>query len=197
VPPATPRRDARRRLHPRWVGCSGLGGGRLALAPGGLTRCSMGWMDAVFQASQTAALAAVGSNLITFVFGELHFPLSQAANVVTNFVGTVFILSPLGGFLSDSYAGCFWTLLAFAAAELAVRTLPSFLFLFFFLPSLHHWWIGLDSTVSPTVECSPTPIQLLSYVASLSWTWTTTWTWTRDCQPAAFLSFLFFFLPAF
>ena len=76
---------------------------------------------AVFQASQTMALAAVGSNLITFVFGELHFPLSQAANVVTNFVGTVFILSPLGGFLSDSYAGCFWTLLSFAAVELAVQ----------------------------------------------------------------------------
>jgi dipeptide/tripeptide permease len=75
----------------------------------------------VFQAAQTMALAAVGSNLITYVFGELHFPLSQAANVVTNFVGTVFILSPLGGFLSDSYAGCFWTLLAFGAVELAVR----------------------------------------------------------------------------
>jgi len=75
----------------------------------------------VFQSAQTMALAAVGSNLITYVFGELHFPLSQAANVVTNFVGTVFILSPLGGFLSDSYAGCFWTLLAFGAVELAVR----------------------------------------------------------------------------
>ena len=75
----------------------------------------------MFQASQTMALAAVGSNLITFVFGELHFPLSQAANVVTNFVGTVFILSPLGGFLSDSYAGCFRTLLPFAAVELAVQ----------------------------------------------------------------------------
>ncbi|CAL5011153.1 unnamed protein product [Urochloa decumbens] len=73
----------------------------------------------VFQASQTMALAAVGSNLITFVFGELHFPLSEAANVVTNFVGTVFILSPLGGFLSDSYTGCFWTLLAFGVVELA------------------------------------------------------------------------------
>ncbi|KAF8662649.1 hypothetical protein HU200_056251 [Digitaria exilis] len=73
----------------------------------------------VFQSAQTMALAAVGSNLITFVFGELHFPLSEAANVVTNFVGTVFILSPLGGFLSDSYTGCFWTLLAFAAVELA------------------------------------------------------------------------------
>ena len=68
------------------------------------------------------ALAAVGSNLITFVFGELHFPLSQAANVVTNFVGTVFILSPLGGFLSDSYLGCFWTILTFGFVELSVRS---------------------------------------------------------------------------
>ena len=76
---------------------------------------------AVFQASQTTALAAVGSNLISYVFGELHFPLPQAANVVTNFVGTVFILAPLGGFLSDSYIGCFWTLLAMAAVQLAVR----------------------------------------------------------------------------
>ncbi|WVZ94483.1 hypothetical protein U9M48_040370 [Paspalum notatum var. saurae] len=73
----------------------------------------------VFQASQTTALAAVGSNLISYVFGELHFPLPQAANVVTNFVGTVFILAPLGGFLSDSYIGCFWTLLAMAAVQLA------------------------------------------------------------------------------
>ncbi|CAO2176067.1 unnamed protein product [Urochloa humidicola] len=73
----------------------------------------------VFQGAQTMALAAVGSNLITFVFGELHFLLSEAANVVTNFVGTVFILSPLGGFLSDSYTGCFWTLLAFGVIELA------------------------------------------------------------------------------
>ncbi|XP_062192279.1 protein NRT1/ PTR FAMILY 4.3-like [Phragmites australis] len=71
------------------------------------------------QASQIIALAAVGSNLITYVFGELHFSLPQAANVVTNFVGTVFLLSPLGGFLSDSYLGCFWTLVTFGAVELA------------------------------------------------------------------------------
>lgn len=76
---------------------------------------------AVFQASQTMALAAVGSNLITFVFGELHFPLPQAANVVTNFVGTIFLLALLGGFLSDSYLGCFWTMLIFGFVELSVR----------------------------------------------------------------------------
>ncbi|KAL5216489.1 hypothetical protein ABZP36_007890 [Zizania latifolia] len=71
------------------------------------------------QAFEIMAIAAVGNNLITYVFGEMHFPLSQAANVVTNFVGTIFLLSLLGGFLSDSYLGCFWTMLTFGFVELS------------------------------------------------------------------------------
>uniref|UniRef100_A0A0E0KQZ2 Major facilitator superfamily (MFS) profile domain-containing protein n=1 Tax=Oryza punctata TaxID=4537 RepID=A0A0E0KQZ2_ORYPU len=71
------------------------------------------------QAFEIMAIAAVGNNLITYVFGEMHFPLSQAANVVTNFVGTIFLLSLLGGFLSDSYLGCFWTMLIFGFVELS------------------------------------------------------------------------------
>ncbi|ONM17217.1 Protein NRT1/ PTR FAMILY 4.3 [Zea mays] len=71
------------------------------------------------QAFEIMAIAAVGNNLITYVFGEMHFPLSQAANVVTNFVGTIFLLALLGGFLSDSYLGCFWTMLIFGFVELS------------------------------------------------------------------------------
>lgn len=66
------------------------------------------------------AIAAVGNNLITYVFNEMHYPLSKSANVVTNFVGTVFLLSLLGGFLSDSYLGSFWTMLIFGFVELSV-----------------------------------------------------------------------------
>jgi hypothetical protein len=40
--------------------------------------------------------------------------------VVTNFVGTIFLLSLIGGFLSDSYLGCFWTMLTFGFVELSV-----------------------------------------------------------------------------
>ncbi|CAO1948558.1 unnamed protein product [Urochloa humidicola] len=71
------------------------------------------------QAFEMMAIAAVGNNLITYVFGEMHFPLSQAANIVTNFIGTVFLLSLLGGFLSDSYLGSFWTMLIFGFVELS------------------------------------------------------------------------------
>ncbi|TKW00086.1 hypothetical protein SEVIR_8G085900v4 [Setaria viridis] len=71
------------------------------------------------QAFEMMAIAAVGNNLITYVFGEMHYPLSQAANIVTNFIGTVFLLSLLGGFLSDSYLGSFWTMLIFGFVELS------------------------------------------------------------------------------
>ncbi|KAG7025126.1 Protein NRT1/ PTR FAMILY 4.4 [Cucurbita argyrosperma subsp. argyrosperma] len=71
------------------------------------------------QAFEMMAIAAVGNNLITYVYSEMHFPLSKAANVVTNFVGTVFLLSLLGGFLSDSYLGSFRTMLIFGFIELS------------------------------------------------------------------------------
>ncbi|XP_008795325.2 protein NRT1/ PTR FAMILY 4.3-like [Phoenix dactylifera] len=71
------------------------------------------------QAFEIMAIAAVGNNLITYVFNEMHFPLSKSANIVTNFVGTIFLLSLLGGFLSDSYLGSFWTMLIFGFVELS------------------------------------------------------------------------------
>ncbi|KAH0903525.1 hypothetical protein HID58_043028, partial [Brassica napus] len=45
------------------------------------------------QAFEIMGIAAVGNNLITYVINEMHFPLSKAANIVTNFVGTIFIFS--------------------------------------------------------------------------------------------------------
>ncbi|XP_074583284.1 protein NRT1/ PTR FAMILY 4.4-like [Curcuma longa] len=71
------------------------------------------------QALEMMAIAAVGNNLITYVFNEMHFPLSKSANVVTNFIGTVFLLSLLGGFLSDSYLGSYRTMFAFGIIELS------------------------------------------------------------------------------
>lgn len=69
------------------------------------------------------AIAAVGNNLITYVFTEMHLPLSKAANLVTNFIGTVFLLSLLGGFLSDSYLESFRTMLVFGVIEISVCSL--------------------------------------------------------------------------
>ncbi|KAK8592674.1 hypothetical protein V6N13_063244 [Hibiscus sabdariffa] len=71
------------------------------------------------QAFEIMAIAAVGNNLITYVINEMHFPLSNSANIVTNFVGTIFLLALLGGYLSDSFLGSFWTMLIFCFVELS------------------------------------------------------------------------------
>ncbi|KAG6406358.1 hypothetical protein SASPL_133958 [Salvia splendens] len=71
------------------------------------------------QGFEIMAIAAVGNNLITYVINEMHFSLSKSANTVTNFIGTIFLLSLLGGYLSDSFLGCFWTILIFSFLELS------------------------------------------------------------------------------
>ncbi|KAL9174872.1 hypothetical protein ABFS82_02G079100 [Erythranthe guttata] len=71
------------------------------------------------QGFEIMGIAAVGNNLITYVINEMHFSLPKSANTVTNFIGTVFILALLGGHLSDSYLGCFWTMLIFGFIELS------------------------------------------------------------------------------
>lgn len=86
--------------------------------------------DTGLQAFEMMAIAAVGNNLITYVFNEMHFPLSKSANTVTNFIGTVFLLSLFGGFLSDSYLGSYWTMLIFGFVELSVSPFSDKLSLF-------------------------------------------------------------------
>ncbi|KAG2317107.1 hypothetical protein Bca4012_067999 [Brassica carinata] len=71
------------------------------------------------QAFEIMGIAAVGNNLITYVINEMHFPLSKAANIVTNFVGTIFIFALLGGYFSDAFLGSFWTILIFGFVELS------------------------------------------------------------------------------
>ncbi|KAI3752616.1 hypothetical protein L2E82_24651 [Cichorium intybus] len=71
------------------------------------------------QSFEIMAIAAVGNNLITYLINEMHFSLSKSANIVTNFIGTVFILTLFGGYLSDSFLGCFWTMLVFGFIELS------------------------------------------------------------------------------
>ncbi|KAI4324033.1 hypothetical protein L6164_023601 [Bauhinia variegata] len=66
------------------------------------------------QAFEMMAIAAVRNNLITCVFNEMSFRLSKSANIVTNFIGTVFLLSLFAGFISDSYFGSFLTILILA-----------------------------------------------------------------------------------
>ncbi|CAM6128116.1 unnamed protein product [Calypogeia fissa] len=56
--------------------------------------------------------------LVTYLVTYLHQPISKAATITTNFTGTNYLLSILGGFIADSYLGSFWTILIGALASI-------------------------------------------------------------------------------
>ncbi|KAI9121818.1 hypothetical protein K1719_007208 [Acacia pycnantha] len=72
-----------------------------------------------FQAFEIMGIAAVGNNLITYLINDMHFSLPESANIVTNFVGTIFLVALLGGYLADSFLGSFQTILIFGFLELS------------------------------------------------------------------------------
>ncbi|KAJ1398287.1 Proton-dependent oligopeptide transporter family [Sesbania bispinosa] len=69
-------------------------------------------MPFVFANEVCEKLAVVGfnANMISYLTTQLHMPLTKAANTLTNFGGTSSLTPLLGAFISDSYAGKFWTI---------------------------------------------------------------------------------------
>ncbi|XP_042052057.1 protein NRT1/ PTR FAMILY 4.6-like [Salvia splendens] len=57
----------------------------------------------VVEVLENLAYLANASNLVLYLTQYMHFSPSQAANSVTNFMGTAFLLALLGGFLSDAF----------------------------------------------------------------------------------------------
>lgn len=69
-------------------------------------------MPPIFANEVCEKLAVVGfqTNMISYLTQQLHMPLTKAANTLTNFGGTSSLTPLLGAFISDSYAGKFWTI---------------------------------------------------------------------------------------
>ncbi|KAK4342000.1 hypothetical protein RND71_037816 [Anisodus tanguticus] len=59
----------------------------------------------------------IAVNLITYLGGTMHLPSSMSANIVTDFMGTSFLLCLLGGFLADSFLGRYKTIAIFALIQ--------------------------------------------------------------------------------
>ncbi|CAL0308527.1 unnamed protein product [Lupinus luteus] len=56
-------------------------------------------------------------SLVLYFYGVMHFDLSSSANTLTNFMGSTFLLSLVGGFISDTYFNRFITCLIFGSVE--------------------------------------------------------------------------------
>ena len=59
----------------------------------------------------------IGVNLVTYLSGTMHLPSAESANVVSDFMGTSFLLCLLGGFLADAYLGRYLTVAIFSAVQ--------------------------------------------------------------------------------
>lgn len=62
----------------------------------------------------------IAVNLVTYLGGTLHLPSSTSANVVTDFMGTSFLLCLLGGFLADTFLGRYKTIAIFSIIQTLV-----------------------------------------------------------------------------
>ncbi|KAL2492766.1 Protein NRT1/PTR FAMILY 4.6 [Abeliophyllum distichum] len=71
----------------------------------------------VVEVLENLAYLANASNLVLYLSRFMHFSPSKSANIVTNFMGTAFLLAFLGGFLSDAYFTTYCIFLLSAMTE--------------------------------------------------------------------------------
>ncbi|XP_048232903.1 protein NRT1/ PTR FAMILY 4.2-like [Ricinus communis] len=66
------------------------------------------------------------TNFVAYFIKSMHYPTAEAANMVTNFLGTSFLLTIFGGFICDSFFTRFKTFIIFCAIELLGLILLTF-----------------------------------------------------------------------
>ncbi|MBA0689282.1 hypothetical protein Goari_007017 [Gossypium aridum] len=71
----------------------------------------------VVEILENLAFLANASNLVLYLSKFMHYTPSSSANIVTNFMGTAFLLAVLGGFLSDAFFTTYRLYLTSAAIE--------------------------------------------------------------------------------
>ncbi|KAK4363310.1 hypothetical protein RND71_018551 [Anisodus tanguticus] len=62
----------------------------------------------------------IAVNLVTYLIGTMHLGNATAANNVTNFLGTSFMLTLLGGFVADTFLERYLTIGIFATVQAMV-----------------------------------------------------------------------------
>ncbi|KAJ3679635.1 hypothetical protein LUZ60_017646 [Juncus effusus] len=87
-----------------------------------------GWLGAGLilgtELAERICVMGIAMNLVTYLVGDLHLSNSVSANIVTNFMGTLYLLALLGGFLADAKFGRYMTVAIFSTiAALGVTLL--------------------------------------------------------------------------
>lgn len=72
---------------------------------------------------ENMATLALAVNLVTYFNGTMHFDVADAANELTNFMGTSYIITILVAVLADSCLGRLKAVVVSGCLEFAVSTL--------------------------------------------------------------------------
>ncbi|OIV94610.1 hypothetical protein TanjilG_25834 [Lupinus angustifolius] len=99
----------------------------------------------------------IAVNLVTYLTGTMHLGNAASANVVTNFLGTSFMLCLLGGFLADTFLGRYLTIAIFATVQATGVTI---LTMSTIIKSLHPPKCTLES-VQPCEQASNMQLMVL------------------------------------
>jgi dipeptide/tripeptide permease len=101
---------------------------------------------AVAELNERLTTLGIAVNLVTYLTATMHLGNAESANVVTNFMGTSFMLCLLGGFVADSFLGRYLTIAIFTAVQASVshysvhlrlpKARDSFFFSVFFIHQL-------------------------------------------------------------
>ncbi|GMH27321.1 hypothetical protein Nepgr_029164 [Nepenthes gracilis] len=80
-----------------------------------------GWVRAALilgiEMVERLSTMGIAVNLVTYLIGAMHLPSTTSANIVTDFMGTSFLLCLLGGFLADSFLGRYRTIAIFSVIQ--------------------------------------------------------------------------------
>ncbi|TKY55426.1 NRT1/ PTR FAMILY 6.3 [Spatholobus suberectus] len=97
-----------------------------------------GWTAAAMilgvEACERLTTMGIAVNLVTYLTGTMHLGNASAANTVTNFLGTSFMLCLFGGFVADTFIGRYLTIAIFATVQATGVTI---LTISTIIPSLH------------------------------------------------------------
>ncbi|KAK2966306.1 hypothetical protein RJ640_018117 [Escallonia rubra] len=81
-----------------------------------------GWVPAALilgiEICERLSTMGIAVNLVTYLGGTMHLPSAASANIVTDFMGTSFLLCLLGGFLADSFLGRYRTIAIFTLIQI-------------------------------------------------------------------------------
>jgi solute carrier family 15 (peptide/histidine transporter), member 3/4 len=64
--------------------------------------------DAACDICDRFATTGFNANMITYLTKQIHMPMVQASNTITNFNGTSSLTPIIGGIMADAFAGRFW-----------------------------------------------------------------------------------------